>query len=299
MELSEANKITENNLPASIREKVSSYPSMSKTVVNLRNALKKEDVAINEIENILRQDPGLSANILRLANSAHFGLSSKVRALKKAIMILGLKRFEQILISAYMNKTMDKVVEGYNMPSGELWLHSIAVATTAEALAKFLKIADLDDVFIPALLHDLGKLVLGEFVKKESKQIESIVAKGESLVRAEYMVLGTDHAEIGALILRKWLFPIGIVNAVRWHHVPEYLSETDNCLKDLRMQSDIVYISNLICHSEGGCNAGGSKLPKLPSAMLKRLGITLDQYEVIAEKARIWMNRLSDTLSFQ
>jgi putative nucleotidyltransferase with HDIG domain len=299
VELSEAKKITEKKVPASIREKVSSYPSMSQTVVKLRNVLKKEDVAINEIENILRHDPGLSTNILRLANSAHFGLSLKVGSLKKAIMILGLKRFEQIAISAYMNKTMDKVVEGYNMPSGALWLHSIAVATTAEALAKFLKIVDIDDVFIPALLHDLGKLVLGEFVKKESKLIESIVAKGESLVRAEYMVLGTDHAEIGALILRKWLFPVGIVNAVRWHHDPEYLSETDNCLKDLRMQSDIVYISNLICNSEGGSCAGGGKLPKLPSAMLKRLGITLNQFEVFTEKAHVWMNKLSDTLSFQ
>lgn len=299
MELSEEEKLIENDVPDDIRKKVSSYPSMPQTVVKLRELLKKDDVPINAIENILRQDPGLSANVLRLANSAHFGLSSKVGSLKKAVMLLGLKRFEQIAISAYMNKAMDKVVEGYNLSPGELWLHSIAVATTAEAIAKFLKIADLDDVFIPALLHDMGKLVLGEFVKKESKQIENIVAKGESLVRAEYLVLGIDHAEIGALILEKWFFPIDIVNAVRWHHDPEYISETDKCLKESRMQSDIVYLSNLICQSGGDSDAAGGKLVKPPSDVLKRLGIKLDQYEVIAEKARIWMNKLSDTLSFE
>ena len=299
MESSEEKRLVENDLPDDIRKKVSSFPMMPQAAVKLRDLLKKDDVPINEIENILRQDPGLSANILRLANSAHFGVASKVGSLKKAVMLLGLKRFEQIAISAHMNKTMDKAVEGYGLTPGALWLHSVAVATTAEALAKFLKISDPDDVFIPALLHDMGKLIMGKFVKEESEQIESIVAKGDSLDRAEYMVFGTDHAEIGALILEKWSFPVDIVNAVRWHHDPEYLSETYKCLKEPTMQSDIVYLSNLICQSIGDNETVVGKYAMPPSEVLKRLGIKLDQYEIIAEKALMWMNKLSETLSFE
>jgi HD-like signal output (HDOD) protein len=85
-------------------------------------------------------------------------------------------------------------------------------------------------------------LILGKFVKNEAKQIQSLVAKGDSLVGAEYRVLGTDHAEIGALILDKWSFPEEIVNAVRWHHDPDRISKTDKRLKDPSMQSDIVYL---------------------------------------------------------
>ena len=299
MELSEEQRLKENDIPDNIRMKVSSFPSMPQAAVKLRDLFKKNDVAINEIENILRQDPGLSTNVLRLANSAHFGVSSKVGSLKQAVMLLGLKRFEQIAISAYMNKTMDKPVEGYDLSPGELWLHSIAVATTAEALAKFLKVADTKDVFTPALLHDMGKLILGKFVKEELKQIEIIVAKGESLVRAEYIVLGTDHAEIGALILANWSFPADVVNAVRWHHDPEYISKTHKRIKNPSMQSDIVYISNLIFQIIGGSDSAGTKLIMPPSEVLKRLGINLDQYKAIAEKALIWMNKLSDTLSFE
>ena len=298
MEVSEEKKAIKNDMPDDIRKKLSSFPSMPQAVAKLRELFKKDDVPINEIENIMRQDPALSANILKLANSAHFGVSSKVGSLKKAVLLLGLKRFEQIAVSAYMEKSMDKAVEGYDLSPGELWLHSIAVATTAEAIAKFLKISDPNDVFIPALLHDIGKLILGQFVKAESKHIESIVAKGESLVRAEYMVLGTDHAEMGGLLLKKWSFPIDIVNSVRWHHDPEYLSSTYNRLQNPNMQSDIVYLSNLILQSNGDDSSVDGKIVKPPSEVLERLGIKLDQYKTIAEKALTWNRNLSDELSF-
>ncbi len=299
MKLTEEERPIENDLPDNIRMEVSSFPSMPQAAIKLRAVLKEDDVSIIEIENILRQDPGLSTNVLRLANSAFFGVSSKVGSLKKAVMLLGIKRFEQIAISACMNKTMDKAVEGYDLSPGELWLHSIVVSTTAEALAKFLKISDTNDVFTPALLHDMGKLILGKFVKEESKQIESILAKGESLVRAENMVLGTDHAEIGALILNKWSFPIDIVNAVRWHHDPDRISMTEKRLKEPSMQSDIVYLSNFIFQSNGESDSAGEKFAVPSSEVLKRLGIKSDQYRVIVQKAHNWKKELSDTLSFE
>jgi putative nucleotidyltransferase with HDIG domain len=271
---------------------------MPQAAVKLRSLFKEDYVPIVDITNILRQDPGLSANVLRLANSAHFGVSSKVGSLKQAVMLLGVKRFEQITISACMNKTMDKTVEGYNLSPGELWLHSIAVSTTAEALAKFIKIADTNDVFAPALLHDMGKLILGKFVKNEKKPIESLVANGYSMVEAEYKILGTDHAEIGALILGKWSFPDEIINAVRWHHDPDRISKTGKRLKETSLQSDIVYLSNSILQSNGNSESGGDERNMPSSEVLNRLGIKADQYQRMVEKAHNWKNQLADTLTF-
>jgi putative nucleotidyltransferase with HDIG domain len=297
--MSEELKAKTNDISDDIRTKISSFPSMPQAAIKLRELLKEDDVPLNKIENILRQDPGLSANILRLANSAHFGLSSKVGSLKKAVMLLGLKRFEQIAFSAYMEKSMDKAVEGYGLSPGELWLHSIAVATTAEAIAKYLKIPDPNEVFIPALLHDMGKLILDSFVKTNLKSIQSLVAKGESWVRVENMIFGTDHAEIGALLLEKWSFPIEVVNSVRWHHDPEYLSSTHNRLQNPNMQSDIVYLSNLIFQSNGNKTSVDGKKVKPSSEVLERLGIKFDQYEKIAEKALSWESEITNTLSFE
>ena len=291
MKLTEEKGPIENDLPENIRMEVSSFPSMPQAAVKLRSVLKEDDVSIVEIENILRQDPGLSTNVLRLANSAYFGVSSKVGSLKKAVMLLGIKRFAQIAVSAGMSKTMGKAVEGYDLSPGELWLHSIAVSNTAEALAKNNKIDETNDVFIPALLHDMGKLILGEFVKEELHQIESIAANGVPLVIAENMVLGTDHAEIGAQILANWSFPIDIVNAVRWHHSPE-------SIKNSKLQPEIVYLSNLACQSQGDSDSVGDQFDMPSSKVLQRMGIKIDQYEMIADKAHSWQNKLSDTLSF-
>ena len=291
MELSEEKEVREKDIPNPIMTKVSSFPSMPQAGIKLRALLAEEDVSMDEIEGILRHDPGLATNVLRPANSAFFGLPKKVETLKHAVMLLGVKRFAQIAVSACMSKTMGKAVEGYDLSPGELWLHSIAVSNTAEALTKNKKFAETNDVFTPALIHDMGKLVLGKFVKEELQKIKSITSNAVPLDIAEHMVLGTDHAEIGALILGKWFFPSDLVNAVRWHHNPERI-------KNSNLQSEIVYLSNLLCQSNGDSDSADGQFIMPSSVVLDRLGIKLEQYEVFAEKAHSWMKKLSNTLSF-
>lgn len=291
IELQNEKKLPDKDISDNIMRKVSTFPSMPQTGIKLRALITEKDVSIEEIERILRHDPGLAANVLKLANSAYFGIPTKVGTLKHAVMLLGVKRFAQIAISACMNKTMDKSIEGYGLFPGELWLHSIAVSTTAESIAKNKKFAENNDVFTPALLHDIGKLVLGEFVKEDRQKIDSLVAKGIPLVIFENMVLGTDHAEIGALILNRWSLPSDIVNAVRCHHTPELI-------KNSNMQSDLVYLSNLLCQSNGDSKSADGHFTLPSSVVLDRLGIKLEQYDVFAEKTRSWIKKLSDTLSF-
>jgi putative nucleotidyltransferase with HDIG domain len=291
MAISGEKRQTNSDIPDKILQKVSAFPSMPKAAIKLRALLSEKDVSIVEIERILRHDPGLAANVLRLANSAFFGLPAKVSTLKHAVMLVGIKRFSKIAIGACMNKTMDTAVEGYRLSPGELWLHSIAVSTTAEALAKNRKLAETNDFFMPALLHDLGKLVLGKFVKAEQSKIDSLVAKGVPFVIAEKEVLKTDHAEIGALILSKWSFPDDLINAVRWHHYPEGLENSN-------LHPEIVYIANLLCHSNDDSEPVEEQLNMPYSSVLDRLGIESEQYEVFAEKARNWMKKLSDILTF-
>jgi len=284
------NKIN-NNIPAKIIQKVSIFPSMPQAGMKLSMLLKEEDVSIEEIEKILRHDPGLAANVLRLANSAYFGMPTKVSTLKHAVMLLGVKRFAQIAVTASMNKAMNSAVEGYGLSPGELWLHSISVSTLSEALAKNRNVPENSDCFTPALLHDLGKLVLGEFVKKELPDIERLVAEGVPFVIAEKEVIGTNHAEIGALILSKWRFPEDLINAVRWHHLPQ--GEENSTL-----HQDIVYLANLICHSSADreSDQGQNMMPH--ASVLKRLRINSEQYNAYSEKARSWMNKLSNNLTF-
>jgi putative nucleotidyltransferase with HDIG domain len=205
---------------------VKSFPGMPGTALKLLAMVDDPSMRVSQIEKILRQDPGLTANVLRLANSAYFGIPSKVGSIRQAVILLGLKRLIQMVIAACVSAIMDKPVPGYNLPPGELWRHSIAVSVAAEGLVKELKVDAGEEIFTAALLHDVGKLVLGEFVKEDFKQIETAVSEGIAFETAETIVLGTNHADTGARILTNWSLPTEIVNAVRWHHAPENADQT-------------------------------------------------------------------------
>ena len=274
-----------------ILSKVKSFPTMPEAGAKMLSVLEDPDTEISDIEEILRYDPGLTANILKLANSAYFGIPSKIGSLKQAVMVLGFKRLKQLVVASCVSAVMDKSVAGYDLPPGNLWRHSIAVSLAAEALVKDKKKTVSQDVFTPALLHDVGKLVLGTFVKEELVAIKSIAAKGVPFVVAENMILGTDHAEIGAQILTHWNFPKDVIHAVRWHHNPD-------SPKTITPQMDIVYLANLLCQTGDTSDGTGGQSVELSPAVIERLGVQVDQFEEISGKIAQWVDELSDALAF-
>lgn len=274
-----------------ILAKVDSFPAMPGAGTQLLALLEEPDTTVSEIEEILRYDPGLTANILKLANSAYFGIPSKVGSLKQAVILLGLNRLIQLVVASCVSAVMDKAVDGYDLPAGDLWRHSVAVSIAAEALVKDKKKHGSKDVFTPALLHDVGKLVLGSFVREELKTIKGIAAKGVPFVVAENMILGTDHAEVGALILARWNLPAEVVNTVRWHHDPDSSDASD-------LQMDVVYLANLLCQTSETSGEAGGDAVELSSKVIDRLGIQLDQFESISAKVARWVDELSGALAF-
>jgi putative nucleotidyltransferase with HDIG domain len=275
-----------------IMAQVKAFPGMPATSAKLLTMLKDSETSAAQIEGILKYDPGLTANILKLTNSAYFGLPTKVRSVKQAIVLLGWKRLLQLVMTMCMSTVMKKSVPGYDLPHGELWQHSVAVSVAAELVVKALKIPGADEVFTAALLHDVGKLVLGDFVQKEIEQIKTMVSKGIAFEVAEFFVLGTDHANIGARILERWSFPEELVSAVNWHHDPE------KCEKHCTF-SDIVHVANTLGLMIGYGN-GGSGLETVPSnSVTERLGLKPVHLESLAEETLKGVNKLSDILGIR
>ena len=272
-----------------ISSKLSSFPSMPGAAVKLLALIDDPDLNVSQIEKILRQDPGLTANLLRLANSAYFGIPSKVGSVRQAVLLLGLKRLIQMVIASCVSALMDKPVPGYDLSPGELWRHSIAVTVAAEGLVKELNIDAAEEIFTAALLHDVGKLVLGDFVRDDIKEIENLLTQGISFEKAENMVLGTNHAELGAEILRKWSLPSELVNAVRWHHDPASAEQVDAML-------DIVHVANMLCLMIG-VGAGRDGLQYEPSGVaVKRLGLASRHLEKVASQTMQWVEELFGVL---
>jgi len=273
-----------------ILNQVKSFPGMPATAARLMPLLQSPHASVDQIEDILRYDPGLTANILKLTNSAYFGLPSQVSSVRQAVLLLGWKRLLQLVMTMCMSAIMKKPIPGYELPRGELWRHSVAVSVAADLLIASLNINDVDEVFTAALLHDIGKMVLGSYVLEDLAKIKEMVSKGISFEVAEYVVLGTNHAAIGARILQSWSLPQELVNAVRWHHDPD--SCESRCLL-----SDVVHVANIMscCIGYGkGCNGQAAE----PSfEVIERLGLTQNHIDQLSEQTRQEMNKLAEILN--
>jgi putative nucleotidyltransferase with HDIG domain len=273
-----------------IISKVKSFPSMPGAAVELLSLIDDPEVSVSQIEAILRRDPGMTANILKLANAAYFGIPSKIGSVNQAVIILGLKRLIQMVIATCVSAVMDQSIPGYDISPGELWRHSLGVSVAAEGLVNELKIEAAEEIFTAALLHDVGKLVLGAFVKDEFEEIEKAITPELSFEQAEIIVLGTNHAEVGAQILTRWSLPSNIVNAVRWHHNPESADRTDIML-------DIVHVANVLCRMIG-IGSGRDGLQYQPSTVVtERLGLGANHLEKVASQTLQGANELSDVFS--
>jgi len=283
----EGGKSVTNRKLYRIMLEVEAFPGMPITAAKLLPLLDNPDSTTSEIENILKYDPGLTANVLKLTNSAYFGIPARVSSVKQAIVLLGWKRLVQMVMTICMSPLMKKTIPGYDLPRGELWRHSVAVSVAAELLVKALKISDADEVFTAALLHDVGKLILGSFVKKDLKEIETMVMKGITFDVAESMVLGTNHAEIGGQILHKWSFPAPLVNAVQWHHDPE------SCEKSCAL-SDIVYVANTLGLMTRFGNVDKGYDFEAVGAAADRLGLKAEDLDALVRETSEGTKRLSD-----
>ncbi|MGB5987413.1 MAG: HDOD domain-containing protein [Desulfobacterales bacterium] len=270
-----------------ILDQVHAFPSIPAAAGNLLKLLGDPESTAAQAEALLRLDPGLTANILWLTNSAYFGLSNQVGSIRQAVVLLGWKRVSSLVLTSCMNAVLNKPVAGYELENGDMWRHALAVSVAAEGLAKILKLKNIDEVFTAALLHDVGKTVLGRFVAEEIHELESVPGPIKPFNDLEQAVLGADHAEVGARILRGWSLPERIVAAVRFHHDPDGADPRDVLI-------DVVHLANVLCLSIGlGVGREGLQY-RASSGAIRRLGLTTLQMEQVASRTLQWVNELSD-----
>jgi len=254
---------------------IKAIPPMPVTVSQLLPLLNNTDVNIAYIEKTIQYDQGITANVLKLANSAYYGFPRSIGSVREAVIWLGTNEIIQLVIAVSLSPAMKMKIRGYDLPAGELWRHSIAVAIAAEKLSSILKTKTPDFTFTTALLHDIGKIAIGEYVDSNFEEIDKIVLKKrESFEIAEREILGIDHAELGEAVLDGWHFPRELCSAVKYHHSPENT-------KDGQGMVDLVHIADALCLM-GGIGTGREGLQYHPSKeVVSRLGIKVSMLELV------------------
>ena len=224
-----------------IVDRVGSLPPLPSTALKLMNAINDPQSTVDDIVDAIRYDQAVTAEVLRICNSAYFGLSRKVTSLNDAMLLLGTVKVLQLVMSVHTSTTLAREQEGYGLEPGALWKHSVAVAMASSGLAQQMKLPNGSLVFTAGLLHDIGKVVLNECVADSFAEIVRRVTEERlSFVEAEQQVLGFSHQEVGGMIARQWELPEAIERCIRFHHDPRELDPPDPFV-------DTVYLADCIC----------------------------------------------------
>lgn len=180
------------------------------------------DAVCSEIE----KDPGLSAQCLRIVNSAHFALGTRIGSIKRAVVTLGYPMTRRIVSISALVSTLGKPHAGLEFDLKAFWHHSLWVAHAASLVSKATRLGHPEEHFAAGLMHDIGKLVEYQFLRAPMKELLAAVRGGARFVEEEQRRFGATHGEIGACLAERWRFPTPIVEAVRHHlDTPEQIEE--------------------------------------------------------------------------
>ena len=257
--------------------KIDTIPTFPKTAQRALELLRKEEIDYKELEKVIKSDPGITANFLKLVNSAAFALPQRVDSLLKAFMVLGTDQIKILLLASIAGKYFNKNLTGYGLSSENIWIHSIATGIAAEEIASTLgfSVEKRESLYIAAILHDLGKIVLDLYLNLEEKDLFKVEEENpdHNFLQVEWLVLGVDHGMVGGYLLKRWGFSEEISFAVRAHHD-----------SDLMLQSkiaSIVALSNIIVSLTGYLGGFDCFNYKVPTNLLNVIGLTPSDLNIL------------------
>jgi putative nucleotidyltransferase with HDIG domain len=257
-------------------EKALRLPCSPALLPRLIAVLENEDASIDELQEVIQIDPALASSTLRLANSAFFGAgSSPVENLGEALMRLGQKEVYRLAALSLASRWMTQKVEGYRWEAGDFCRLSLVTAVAAEYLAQETGRVDPKTAYTAGLVHEIGKLAVAHACAEQFPSVRAHQSTTScTWLVAEKHVLGFDHAEVGAELLRRWKFPASLV-AVGVHNPPKAGDPAD--VLPLLVH---VHAAKFLAVSIGAGVAEDGFLFELNSSLLIEWGFTPEMLEM-------------------
>jgi putative nucleotidyltransferase with HDIG domain len=243
-----------------------------------------------DFERVVRPDVGLTANLLRCANSVFYRGTREITSVKDAISRMGMRRVFEVAASASFVKAIPASLTGYGLTAERYWSHSVAVAVLADRIGRQAGFTYPDLAFTAGLLHDLGKVVVASFLAGSPASPPSLPRGGLVTVEVEREVLGADHAELGEQLAVRWNLPREISGACRWHHQPDSAPSAT-----LRYLATVIQVADAAAHVAGHGPAAGFTRSPCDEA-LERLGLEAAQVSDLVGASAAEIERTSQLL---
>ena len=246
-------------------DSIKDIPTLPTIIFELNELLQDPNTPITEISDIIEKDQTMSLRVLKLVNSAFYGIHKEVNDIGNAIVLLGFNTVRNAIVSLGVINSFSgiKSLEGFDI--SDFWKHSLAVAVVSKSLAGKTKIASPDSCFVGGLLHDIGKVILAQYFQDLFEKVWN-AAKRENIFfyEAEKKEISIDHAIIGAHLATNWELPESFIDVIRWHH--DVRNDTESKKMIL-----IIYLSDIIVNSYNSDPDGNIDLSLMHPAASKFL----------------------------
>ncbi len=199
--------------------RVSEIGSLPEIVTKIVGVVENPRATAADMHDIVKNDPALATKILKVVNSAFYGLPSQIANLDRAIIMLGLSAVKNIALAASLARLFKGDWGSAHFVPSDLWRHCIAVGVCARALAQHARQAHADEFFVAGLVHDMGLLIEAQLFPDNFRDlIELCLAGQQDFCQAEQRAVGADHQTFGAAIATKWRFPPALRYGAGYHH---------------------------------------------------------------------------------
>jgi len=254
---------------------LSSLPAVAQRIIQVADS--KESTAADLLA-VVGQDPTLSIRILRTVNSSLFGIPNEVADLQTAIAMLGFVEVRNLAMTVYVARLCEDSSSYRSFSREALWKHMVAVGTIARMLAKIYRRVEPEEAYMAGLLHDVGMLLIDQYMHKSFCKVIDLVSDGEETTSAERKIFTFDHTDLGAYVARKSNFPDRVVDAIRYHHRP------DDCTSSGQALLNIVAVANFFASHRGFSSLGVHNIAAPTNRICASLGLNKQRLATIVEE---------------
>ena len=226
-----------------IASKVANLPTLPTVVAKLLDLVDNPKTRTETLAKLISSDPALTARILKTANSEYYGLSGEISTVDTAIVVMGYSSVKEMGLSLTVFDNFKNIGALSRFDVQKYWEHSIGVGVTARAIARNYLPSDSAEIFVAGLLHDIAKMILVQYMPQDFYDVLDFAEKNElPFFEAEQEILGVNHAEIGAMIAKRWKLPQKIGDIIYYHHSPALAP------KKYIVHAAITDVADAVCH---------------------------------------------------
>ncbi|MFP4163910.1 MAG: HDOD domain-containing protein [Chitinispirillaceae bacterium] len=266
-----------------VLEGIEKLPTVPTVYAQLRKVLASPETTSRDVAAIIEQDQSLTARLLRVVNSAYYGFPRRIRTISRAVVILGFNEIKHLTLTVSVIELF-KTEQGSGVDFEKFWDHAIGVAVCTRILMRTAgrkETENLESAFVAGLLHDIGKLVEGSYIKEFFiESLDRATQNAITLFQAENETGGFSHQDIGFYLSQKWELPLDIEATIAFHHNP-MLKRNDRHFFPLIAS---VHIADAIVRGIDFGWGGDPFVPPVQDECWSYLGIGAGQLDVIIEK---------------